>query len=192
MGDLDGGEPTRPLDELMKKTKTKSRARPVQTKETKTMADPKVDTSAAASVAGVDAGEHRTTGSDAETSHDQARTTRDRGFDTQMTRENADINIEEQAAAHGMQQSHAWDANSKRTYDWHQTLDADSLFSSRAHQQSLWNMELRSAEQTLSERQQDHAQRVRFADANSSVQIALLADMAEKLGEVHGMVCKKE
>ena len=149
-------------------------------------------TKAASAVAGAGAKEHTVQGTDAEATHDAARSRRDAGFDTQMTRDNADINVEEQSALHGMQQTHAWDANVKRTYDWAQTLDSEALIDKRKHQAKLDSMEMRAAEQTLSERQQDHAQRVRFADANASIQIALLADMAEKLGEMHGVICAKK
>ncbi len=88
--------------------------------------------------------------------------------------------------------------NSKRTYDLHQTWDADGMHAARGAARRSEAYENRSAEQTLlhqakinsqeiAERQQDHAQRVRFADSALTVQVALLTDMAEKLGEIHSM-----
>ena len=95
--------------------------------------------------------------------------------------------------------SMAW-LNVKRTYDLHQTMDMQALTDKSKHQAKLDSMEIQAAEQRLlhqakinsqemAERSQDHAQRVRFADANMSVQVALLGDMAEKLGAVHAAVC---
>lgn len=92
--------------------------------------------------------------------------------------------------------------NAKRTFDLHQTLDASAITDKAKHQAKLDSMEIQAAEQRLlhqakvnsaeiAERQQDHAQRLRFADANASVQIALLGDMAEKLGRIEKAVCDK-
>jgi len=156
------------------------------------------DVGAVSSVAG--AAGHEASGTDAEITHGDARTTRDRGFDTQFSRENADINVEEQAALHGMQQSQVWAANSKRTYDLHQTWDADQIHAARGTARRSEAYENRSAEATLlhqskmnsqelAERQQDHAQRVRFADSALTVQVALLTDMAEKLSRIEAAVC---
>ena len=144
------------------------------------------------------AGAHGVTGQDAHAVH--AADMDVVGSRTQ--RDNQDVGADERAQLENMDRSGVNYANWKRTYDLHQTIDMQALTDKSKHQAKLDSMEIQAAEQRLlhqakvnsqemAERSQDHAQRVRFADANSSVQIALLGDMAEKLGEIHGRICTK-
>ena len=142
------------------------------------------------------AGAHGVTGQDAHAVHASDMDV----VGSRMQRDNQDIGSDERMSVENVDRSGIVFGNLKRTADQYQSLDHQALVDKAKHQAKLDSMEIQAAEQRLlhqakvnsqeiAERNQDHAQRVRFADANSSVQIALLADMAEKLGEVHGIVC---
>lgn len=143
------------------------------------------------------AGSHGAIGQDAHTDHQHQFD----GRDARVSDFDKDTGADERYEVENVDRSTLGWLNAKRTYDWHQTLDSDALIDKRKHQSKLDSMEIQAAEQRLlhqakvnsleiAERQQDHAQRVRFADANASVQIALLTDMAEKLGRIETAVCK--
>lgn len=144
------------------------------------------------------AASHGVSGSDAHQVH--AADTDNTG--SRMNRIDQDTGTDERAQLETLDRSGIIFGNLKRTADMAQTMDLDAILESRNVNRRSESYENRAAEATLlhqskvnsleiAERQQDHAQRVRFADANSTVQVALLGDMAEKLGEVHAMICRK-
>lgn len=149
-----------------------------------------------ADVAGAGAKEHTVQGTDAHGVHDYDVT------GMRMQRVDQDTGTDERYNVESADRSTIGWLNAKRTYDWAQTLDSDALLDKKKHQAKLDSMEVQAAEQRLlhqakinsleiAERQQDHAQRVRFADAMGVIDVALLGDMAEKLGAIHAVVCSK-
>ena len=143
------------------------------------------------------AGAHGATGQDAHTVHDAQ-------FDAGSSRAqdvDKDTGSDERIEVEGVDRSGLNFLNMKRTYDLHQTFDSDAIHAARGTARRSEAYENRAAEATLlhqskinsqelAERQQDHAQRVRFADSALTVQVGLLTDMAEKLARIERAVCK--
>lgn len=103
-----------------------------------------------------------------------------------------DTGADERYEVMGADRADAWGWNGKRTYDLHQTLDTQALVDKAKHQAKLDSMEVRHADEEhkmkMRHMASEHEQRLRHADrdhsTSSTVMVALLGDMAEKLGVI--------
>ncbi len=149
------------------------------------MSHPSADAKAAAQVAGAGAGEHRVTGQDAEMTHDAARSRRDAGYDTQMTRENADINVEERFAVENADRSSVTWLNSKRTVDLHQTLDTDAILTARKIAHTEDQQRIRFAETEFNQRVEnaraEAEQRLRHYEDMHTMRYGVAGEMVEAI-----------
>ncbi len=71
------------------------------------------------------------------------------GGDTEFARENADIGVEEAHSGAVHDQTRSWNANVKRTYDVHQTLDLDGLNAARNKGEVLFQLSTQALQNAI-------------------------------------------
>ena len=139
------------------------------------------NTKATAAVAGAGAKEHTIQGADAHTVHAQ-------DFDADSMRNKA-VRFDDDVASSERFRVETGDRSAMWAHaNYAQVMANQRVANAESEQRLTHQAKLNSLE--ISERQQDHAQRVRNADANITIQLALLGDMAEKLGKVYREVCQ--